>query len=130
MLELLWTEDVTEDTRYKVLFPIATPLKDQPPQVIDSEPPTPPVSVLKILHTAASSLISSQTPSQKNACLRFCSGIFSLMWLWRASHLATRFCPFRTAGLEALTSWSTFHSTAPRSLRWKCRSQTVWFNKW
>uniref|UniRef100_A0A3P8X133 ZP domain-containing protein n=1 Tax=Cynoglossus semilaevis TaxID=244447 RepID=A0A3P8X133_CYNSE len=39
MLELLWTEDVTEDTRYKVLFPIATPLKDQPPQVIDNTVP-------------------------------------------------------------------------------------------
>lgn len=38
MLELLWTEDAThEDTRYKVLFPITTPLMSQPPQVIDSE---------------------------------------------------------------------------------------------
>lgn len=38
MLELLWTEDSTyEDTRYKVLLPITTPLLSQPPQVIDSE---------------------------------------------------------------------------------------------
>ncbi|XP_055005484.1 uncharacterized protein LOC110173919 isoform X2 [Boleophthalmus pectinirostris] len=34
MLELLWTEDVsTEHTRYKVLFPISTPLLYLPPQV-------------------------------------------------------------------------------------------------
>ncbi|KAK7907672.1 hypothetical protein WMY93_016284 [Mugilogobius chulae] len=34
MVELLWTEDVsTEDTRYKILFPISTPLLYQPPQV-------------------------------------------------------------------------------------------------
>ncbi|XP_033504946.2 uncharacterized protein LOC117270995 [Epinephelus lanceolatus] len=40
MLELLWTEDAThEDTRYKVLFPITTPLMSQPPQVIDNTVP-------------------------------------------------------------------------------------------
>lgn len=40
MLELLWTEDTThEDTRYKVLLPITTPLMSQPAQVIDSEYP-------------------------------------------------------------------------------------------
>uniref|UniRef100_A0A3B4WA82 Uncharacterized LOC111661437 n=1 Tax=Seriola lalandi dorsalis TaxID=1841481 RepID=A0A3B4WA82_SERLL len=39
MLELLWTEDATnEDTRYKVLLPITTPLLSQPPQVIDIPP--------------------------------------------------------------------------------------------
>ena len=38
MLEVLWTEETThEDTRYKVLFPITTPLLSRPPQVIDSE---------------------------------------------------------------------------------------------
>lgn len=38
MLELLWTEDtIHEDTRYKVLFPITTPLLPQPSQVVDSE---------------------------------------------------------------------------------------------
>lgn len=38
MLELLWTEDATqEDTRYKVLLPITTPLLPRPLQVIDSE---------------------------------------------------------------------------------------------
>ncbi|KAF7662027.1 hypothetical protein LDENG_00247630 [Lucifuga dentata] len=36
MLELLWTEDDgQEDTRYKVLFPITTPLLPRPLQVID-----------------------------------------------------------------------------------------------
>ncbi|XP_023270767.1 uncharacterized protein LOC111661437 [Seriola lalandi dorsalis] len=40
MLELLWTEDATnEDTRYKVLLPITTPLLSQPPQVIDNTVP-------------------------------------------------------------------------------------------
>ncbi|GAA6228835.1 uncharacterized protein LOC108895975 [Lates japonicus] len=40
MLELLWTEDSThEDTRYKVLFPITTPLLSRPPQVIDNTVP-------------------------------------------------------------------------------------------
>ncbi|XP_042359983.1 uncharacterized protein LOC121955951 [Plectropomus leopardus] len=40
MLELLWTEDTThEDTRYKVLLPITTPLLSQPPQVIDNTVP-------------------------------------------------------------------------------------------
>nr|XP_019963154.1 PREDICTED: uncharacterized protein LOC109642703 [Paralichthys olivaceus] len=40
MLELLWTEETThEDTRYKVLFPIATPLLSQPAQVIDNTVP-------------------------------------------------------------------------------------------
>lgn len=38
MLELLWTEETThEDTRYKVLFPITTPLLSRPAQVTDSE---------------------------------------------------------------------------------------------
>lgn len=38
MLELLWTEDAThEDTRYKVLLPVTTPLLSQPPQLIDSK---------------------------------------------------------------------------------------------
>ncbi|XP_076024138.1 uncharacterized protein LOC143014217 [Genypterus blacodes] len=36
MLELLWTEENgQEDTRYKVVFPITTPLMSLPPQVID-----------------------------------------------------------------------------------------------
>lgn len=36
MLELLWTEDVTnENTRYKVMFPIISPLIYQPPQLTD-----------------------------------------------------------------------------------------------
>ncbi|XP_044185804.1 uncharacterized protein LOC122965693 [Thunnus albacares] len=40
MLELLWTEDAThEDTKYKVLLPITTPLLSQPPQVIDNTLP-------------------------------------------------------------------------------------------
>ncbi|XP_070705364.1 uncharacterized protein [Pempheris klunzingeri] len=40
MLELLWTEDTThEDTRYKVLLPIATPLLSHPLQVIDNTVP-------------------------------------------------------------------------------------------
>ncbi|XP_041815323.1 uncharacterized protein LOC121622432 [Chelmon rostratus] len=40
MLELLWTEDDThEDTRYKVLLPITTPLLSQPLQVIDNTVP-------------------------------------------------------------------------------------------
>ncbi|XP_044025914.1 uncharacterized protein LOC122863455 [Siniperca chuatsi] len=40
MLELLWTEDSTqEDTRYKVLFPITTPLMSRPPQVRDNTVP-------------------------------------------------------------------------------------------
>ncbi|KAM3603292.1 uncharacterized protein V6R79_020033 [Siganus canaliculatus] len=40
MLELLWTEDSThEDTRYKVLFPITTPLLPQPPHVINNTVP-------------------------------------------------------------------------------------------
>uniref|UniRef100_A0A671VZB9 ZP domain-containing protein n=1 Tax=Sparus aurata TaxID=8175 RepID=A0A671VZB9_SPAAU len=39
MLEVLWTEETThEDTRYKVLFPITTPLLSRPPQVIDIPP--------------------------------------------------------------------------------------------
>lgn len=38
MVELLWIEEAThKDTRYKVLFPITTPLLSQPLQVIDSE---------------------------------------------------------------------------------------------
>ncbi|XP_071324078.1 uncharacterized protein [Trachinotus anak] len=40
MLELLWAEDAThEDTRYKVLLPITTPLLSRPPQVIDNTVP-------------------------------------------------------------------------------------------
>ncbi|XP_056284521.1 uncharacterized protein LOC130202792 [Pseudoliparis swirei] len=39
MLELLWTEDSYEDTRYKVLLPITTPLLYRPPQVIDNTVP-------------------------------------------------------------------------------------------
>uniref|UniRef100_A0A671W4U6 ZP domain-containing protein n=1 Tax=Sparus aurata TaxID=8175 RepID=A0A671W4U6_SPAAU len=40
MLEVLWTEETThEDTRYKVLFPITTPLLSRPPQVIDNTVP-------------------------------------------------------------------------------------------
>ncbi|XP_067338951.1 uncharacterized protein [Channa argus] len=40
MVELLWTEDdALEDTRYKVLFPITTPLLSHPPQVIDNTVP-------------------------------------------------------------------------------------------
>ncbi|XP_071396804.1 uncharacterized protein [Centroberyx affinis] len=40
MLELLWTEDdAHEETRYKVLFPITTPLMSRPPQVIDNTVP-------------------------------------------------------------------------------------------
>ncbi|XP_070781578.1 uncharacterized protein [Enoplosus armatus] len=40
MLELLWTEDSThEDTRYKVLHPITTPLLSRPPQVMDNTVP-------------------------------------------------------------------------------------------
>ncbi|KAK2856121.1 hypothetical protein Q5P01_004856 [Channa striata] len=40
MVELLWTEDgALEDTRYKVLFPITTPLLSQPPHVIDNTVP-------------------------------------------------------------------------------------------
>uniref|UniRef100_A0A3B5B9D5 Uncharacterized LOC103372656 n=1 Tax=Stegastes partitus TaxID=144197 RepID=A0A3B5B9D5_9TELE len=36
MIEVLWTEDAThENTRYKVLFPITTPLLPRPPQVTD-----------------------------------------------------------------------------------------------
>ncbi|XP_056150118.1 uncharacterized protein LOC130124794 [Lampris incognitus] len=40
MLELVWTEGLTnEDTRYKVLFPITTPMVDGPIQVIDNTIP-------------------------------------------------------------------------------------------
>uniref|UniRef100_A0A8C4F8S8 ZP domain-containing protein n=1 Tax=Dicentrarchus labrax TaxID=13489 RepID=A0A8C4F8S8_DICLA len=40
MLELLWTEeDSHEDTRYKVLFPITTPLQFRPPQILDNTVP-------------------------------------------------------------------------------------------
>ncbi|XP_034086546.1 uncharacterized protein LOC117555699 [Gymnodraco acuticeps] len=40
MLELLWTEDNTnEDTRYKAFLPVETPLQLQPPQVIDATVP-------------------------------------------------------------------------------------------
>ncbi|XP_028295584.1 uncharacterized protein LOC114457744 [Gouania willdenowi] len=40
MVELLWTEDAThENTRYKVLFPITTPMLLQPPKVIDNTVP-------------------------------------------------------------------------------------------
>uniref|UniRef100_UPI0037E87E56 uncharacterized protein n=1 Tax=Semicossyphus pulcher TaxID=241346 RepID=UPI0037E87E56 len=40
MLELLWTEDSSqEDTRYRVHLPITTPLLSQPPQVIDNTVP-------------------------------------------------------------------------------------------
>ncbi|KAI4816855.1 hypothetical protein KUCAC02_009156 [Chaenocephalus aceratus] len=40
MLELLWTEDDTnEDTRYKVFLPVETPLQLQPPQVTDATVP-------------------------------------------------------------------------------------------
>ncbi|XP_071058120.1 uncharacterized protein [Pseudochaenichthys georgianus] len=40
MLELLWTEDNTnEDTRYRVFLPVETPLQLQPPQVIDATVP-------------------------------------------------------------------------------------------
>uniref|UniRef100_A0A8C2ZPV2 ZP domain-containing protein n=1 Tax=Cyclopterus lumpus TaxID=8103 RepID=A0A8C2ZPV2_CYCLU len=40
MLELLWTEDAAyEDTRYKVLLPITSPLLSRPPQVIDNTVP-------------------------------------------------------------------------------------------
>uniref|UniRef100_A0AAV2KBB5 ZP domain-containing protein n=1 Tax=Knipowitschia caucasica TaxID=637954 RepID=A0AAV2KBB5_KNICA len=40
VLELLWTEDGSrDDTRYKVLFPIQTPLLDQPPRLsYDTDP--------------------------------------------------------------------------------------------
>uniref|UniRef100_A0A8C7HS80 Uncharacterized LOC109891559 n=1 Tax=Oncorhynchus kisutch TaxID=8019 RepID=A0A8C7HS80_ONCKI len=38
MLELLWrAEDTRADTRYKVLFPITTPLMPRPPHVTESE---------------------------------------------------------------------------------------------
>lgn len=37
MLELLWTEGGTDATRYRVLFPIKTPLMPRPPQLVDSE---------------------------------------------------------------------------------------------
>lgn len=38
MLEVLWRVDNTQDdTRYKVLFPITTPLMPQPPHVQDSK---------------------------------------------------------------------------------------------
>ena len=38
MLELLWRAENTQaDTRYKVLFPITTPLMPRPPHVIDSK---------------------------------------------------------------------------------------------
>lgn len=38
MLELLWTEESTrQDTRYKVLLPITTPLMPHSPQVTDGE---------------------------------------------------------------------------------------------
>ncbi|XP_033948044.1 uncharacterized protein [Pseudochaenichthys georgianus] len=40
MLELLWTEDDTnEDTRYKAFLPVETPRQLQPPQVIDATVP-------------------------------------------------------------------------------------------
>ncbi|XP_030577378.1 uncharacterized protein LOC115774309 [Archocentrus centrarchus] len=39
MLELLWTEATGEDTRYKVLFPITTPLLSLDPQVFDNTVP-------------------------------------------------------------------------------------------
>ncbi|KAM7395242.1 hypothetical protein PAMA_006823 [Pampus argenteus] len=40
MLELLWTEDIAhEDTRYKVLLPITTPLLSQPLEVTDNTLP-------------------------------------------------------------------------------------------
>uniref|UniRef100_A0A667XWR0 Uncharacterized LOC115356181 n=1 Tax=Myripristis murdjan TaxID=586833 RepID=A0A667XWR0_9TELE len=40
MLELLWTEDnAHEETRYKVLFPITTPLMSWPPQITDNTVP-------------------------------------------------------------------------------------------
>uniref|UniRef100_A0A3P8TNN8 ZP domain-containing protein n=1 Tax=Amphiprion percula TaxID=161767 RepID=A0A3P8TNN8_AMPPE len=38
MIEMFWTEDAThEGTRYKVFFPITTPLLPRPPQVTDPE---------------------------------------------------------------------------------------------
>uniref|UniRef100_A0A3Q3VP17 ZP domain-containing protein n=1 Tax=Mola mola TaxID=94237 RepID=A0A3Q3VP17_MOLML len=40
MVELLWVEDaMQEDTKYKVLLPITTPMWRQPPQVIDNTVP-------------------------------------------------------------------------------------------
>ncbi|CAB1342683.1 unnamed protein product, partial [Coregonus sp. 'balchen'] len=38
MLELLWIEEENEDTRYKVLFPITTPLMARPSQVCNYTP--------------------------------------------------------------------------------------------
>uniref|UniRef100_A0A3Q1G2X3 Uncharacterized LOC110960245 n=1 Tax=Acanthochromis polyacanthus TaxID=80966 RepID=A0A3Q1G2X3_9TELE len=39
MIEMFWTEDAThEGTRYKVFFPITTPLLPRPPQVTDLPP--------------------------------------------------------------------------------------------
>ncbi|XP_048840791.1 uncharacterized protein LOC125714330 [Brienomyrus brachyistius] len=40
MLELLWhEEDLHTDTRYKVLYPITTPLRPRPPHIIDNTIP-------------------------------------------------------------------------------------------
>ncbi|XP_053737532.1 zona pellucida sperm-binding protein 2-like [Synchiropus splendidus] len=40
MLELLWVEEFTQDqTRYKVMMPITTPVMSRPPQVIDNTIP-------------------------------------------------------------------------------------------
>lgn len=37
MLDVLWRADNQDDTRYKVLFPITTPLMPRPPQATDSK---------------------------------------------------------------------------------------------
>ncbi|XP_029966110.1 uncharacterized protein LOC115401880 [Salarias fasciatus] len=53
MVELLWTEDAGhEHTRYKVLFPITTPLIPQPPKVIDNTVPEQQVFKLVLGHFA------------------------------------------------------------------------------
>lgn len=143
MLEVLWTEETThEDTRYKVLFPITTPLLSRPPQVIDSESYfyTPWLFFFFfgllfskwILPAAFIPLyFAPQTRFQWRGCLKCCLAPSAPMWHWWTLPSPRRFCLWRTAMSEALTCWSTCPQTAaPRSLHLMCLSRTVLYYKW
>lgn len=82
MAELLWAEgEAHQETRYKVLFPITTPLMFQPPQVVDSEFYIDTQIIRRVARCFYTRICAPQKPYLRRGSSRCYLGLLPSMWL-------------------------------------------------
>uniref|UniRef100_A0A3Q1F9U7 Uncharacterized LOC110960245 n=1 Tax=Acanthochromis polyacanthus TaxID=80966 RepID=A0A3Q1F9U7_9TELE len=121
MIEMFWTEDAThEGTRYKVFFPITTPLLPRPPQVTDRESHHSRVFVALSQQSGCSSL-SLAIFAQMSSQLKLGATVYSLHLVFGLVVLDD-FVPFsHTAYVQA-----TLENIVPPSVSGGCDYQNFY----